>query len=830
MEATNRFMIGVFGPTGAGKTKLGVSIAKSVHGQVISVDSLQCYSPGSIITAKPTPEETDGVDHHMIGYLEADEEPTNFVAEAIKRLEELYDQGVIPVVVGGSTSLTLPLLHDALNRGWRMAAITLLPHQSTYLSNIEYRLDEMVEAGLLEELSGLKLLEDKHLNGKPNFRKGVWKAIGYQELYPYLEARRSDSHFDQLLKTGLASMKENTFQYGIAQLEWIRQALSPFLHAQKIANMSLAVVDKASWISDVEKPAIRMASDFCHASTSISFHSINGSKPRVLCIFGGASSGNEPAHLEAAKSLGRVCHENGIKLVYGGGTTGVMGAIASTLVELSGPDAVHGVIPEALLKHEAKESGRHPKDPVYARYGKRTVVKDMHTRKRLMIQEVIDGGEGSGFVGLSGGYGTLEELFEVITWHQLGVLTHLFIFRRGEWNLYVFTILQAFAVLESILIYFVARAVEGEDSNIWKVTAISSCFTLSTLMGLSISMLIYRGWFHRLSRFPGPFWARLSNLYITFRAFEKLRLFEEVQQLHRKYGDLVRIGPSELSIIDPRALQALHSNSSPCTKGPWYSIEHPIKALQMTRDKEEHAYRRKAWDLAFSSKGQYSIDISFDVMGDLAFGRTFDMLKDGTAHPFMELVHSNMLMAGSLSHLTWMFPLLKRIPVLNQKNLEFQEWLKQQVDWRQKNKPDLPDVFSWILSDYNALNKPTAQDTINLRGDAQLIAVAGSDTTAASLTCLFFELAINPETCLNLQRELDQHYAEHDKPDHSSLSKLRYLQACINETMRLYPAIPSGLQRVTPPEGLDIGNTHLPGDTIVTIPTYTFNRGKGVRY
>ncbi|KAF5723095.1 pisatin demethylase cytochrome P450 [Fusarium mundagurra] len=205
------------------------------------------------------------------------------------------------------------------------------------------------------------------------------------------------------------------------------------------------------------------------------------------------------------------------------------------------------------------------------------------------------------------------------------------------------------------------------------------------------------------------------------------------------------------------------------------------------------------------------------------------MLKNGTAHPFMELVHSNMLMAGSLSHLTWIFPLLKRIPVFNRKNLEFQGWLKQQVDWRQKNKPDLPDVFSWILSDYDALNKPTAQDTINLRGDAQLIAVAGSDTTAASLACLFFELAVNPEACLHLQRELDQYYAEHDKPDHSSLSKLRYLQACINESMRLYPAIPSGLQRMTPPEGLDIGNTHLPGDTTVTIPTYTFNRGKCVR-
>lgn len=191
----------------------------------------------------------------------------------------------------------------------------------------------------------------------------------------------------------------------------------------------------------------------------------------------------------------------------------------------------------------------------------------------------------------------------------LGVLTHVFIFRRGEWDLHVFNILQAFAVLESSLVYIVTRAVQAQGLSLWKVTTISSCFTLSTLMGLLISILMYRSWFHRLRRFPGPFCARLSNLYITFRAFKNNRLYEEVQQLHRRYGDIVRIGPNELSIIDPHALRALHSNSSPCTKGPWYSVEHPIKALQMTRDKEEHAYRRKAWDLAFSSKGQCGINI-----------------------------------------------------------------------------------------------------------------------------------------------------------------------------------------------------------------------------
>lgn len=100
-----------------------------------------------------------------------------------------------------------------------------------------------------------------------------------------------------------------------------------------------------------------------------------------------------------------------------------MGELARTLVSISGPDAVHGVIPEPLVKYEqiaARNS--NPKAAIDETiYGRTTVVPDMHTRKQLMAREVIEGGPGSGFVALSGGYGTLEELMEIITWNQLGI-------------------------------------------------------------------------------------------------------------------------------------------------------------------------------------------------------------------------------------------------------------------------------------------------------------------------------------------------------------------------------------------------------------------------
>ncbi|KAF5131055.1 Bifunctional cytokinin biosynthesis protein [Metarhizium anisopliae] len=156
---------------------------------------------------------------------------------------------------------------------------------------------------------------------------------------------------------------------------------------------------------------------------------ISSSAPRTkICVFCGSSSGTSPAHLEAAQQLGRVMAENNIDLVYGGGTVGLMGEVAKTVCAINGPDSVHGIIPEALVRYERDGTYQtvnvnNQVVPTESVYGRTTVVKDMHTRKKLMAEQVFNGGPGSGFIGLSGGYGTMEEVFEVITWNQLGIHT-----------------------------------------------------------------------------------------------------------------------------------------------------------------------------------------------------------------------------------------------------------------------------------------------------------------------------------------------------------------------------------------------------------------------
>jgi uncharacterized protein (TIGR00730 family) len=124
---------------------------------------------------------------------------------------------------------------------------------------------------------------------------------------------------------------------------------------------------------------------------------------RRLCVFCGSSAGRDPAYRRLAEALARTLAERGIGIVYGGGRVGLMGALADAALAAGGE--VIGVIPQALIDREIGHGG----------LTELRVVGSMHERKALMA-ELADG-----FVALPGGIGTLEELFEVWTWAQLGL-------------------------------------------------------------------------------------------------------------------------------------------------------------------------------------------------------------------------------------------------------------------------------------------------------------------------------------------------------------------------------------------------------------------------
>jgi uncharacterized protein (TIGR00730 family) len=123
---------------------------------------------------------------------------------------------------------------------------------------------------------------------------------------------------------------------------------------------------------------------------------------KSICVYCASGPGNDPAFMEAATKFGRILAENGVRLVYGGGSVGLMGALAESVLDHGG--AVTGVIPDFLVNREH----------MLLRVQERVITRDMHERKRVMFERA------DAFVALPGGVGTLEELVEQLTWAQLG--------------------------------------------------------------------------------------------------------------------------------------------------------------------------------------------------------------------------------------------------------------------------------------------------------------------------------------------------------------------------------------------------------------------------
>jgi uncharacterized protein (TIGR00730 family) len=123
---------------------------------------------------------------------------------------------------------------------------------------------------------------------------------------------------------------------------------------------------------------------------------------KTVCVYCGSGPGTNPRFIEAASALGKALAQNGIRLVFGGGSVGMMGAVASAVLDHGG--SVTGIIPDFLTTREHALN----------RVQETIVTPDMHERKRLMFER------SDAFVALPGGIGTLEELVEQLTWKQLG--------------------------------------------------------------------------------------------------------------------------------------------------------------------------------------------------------------------------------------------------------------------------------------------------------------------------------------------------------------------------------------------------------------------------
>ncbi|KAJ7116435.1 cytochrome P450 [Mycena epipterygia] len=388
----------------------------------------------------------------------------------------------------------------------------------------------------------------------------------------------------------------------------------------------------------------------------------------------------------------------------------------------------------------------------------------------------------------------------------------------------------------------------------------------SALMAVGISFLIYISTiiasvvlyrispFHPLASYPGPLLCKITKLWLAGIAMNgKQHLY--YQQLHRRYGDVVRVGPNELSFSDSSAIfPMLGPKGMP--KGPWWDGRMPenktVRSLLSLRDPEVHSARRRIWNRAFSASalkeydvvvrnrlaqlveiltdnsGQ-SMDLSkwiarlmYDVMNDITYGGGVELMRDGDKDGLYAMFEGFLPMALLMSHVPWIGELSTWVPGFAKDVKKFRTHAINCAISRKMHGSPRKDIFHHLIDEAGLeTESPSLAQVIS---DSSPAIVAGAETTATALCNLFWLLLCNPVTYSRLQIEIDSLGA--DALDPEAQKRSAYLNACIDEVLRLFPAILSGSQRapLIGSGGHTIGPHFVPEGTSAVVHSYSLQR------
>lgn len=180
----------------------------------------------------------------------------------------------------------------------------------------------------------------------------------------------------------------------------------------------------------------------------------------------------------------------------------------------------------------------------------------------------------------------------------LGVVSHHAWFIHGLHDFYGRYYVTLWSLFQATVFFALTRVLGVTVAN---AIFIQSAVSASYLVGLFTSITIYRVFFHKLRRFPGPFSWKLTKL-AQVAANVDAKGYLHLDDLHKKYGKIIRIGPNELSITDPAAPPLVLGPGSKCIKGVWYDVGKPLVSMHQCRDKKVHDARRRTWDKGFNAK------------------------------------------------------------------------------------------------------------------------------------------------------------------------------------------------------------------------------------
>ncbi|KAK7932274.1 hypothetical protein PG985_002986 [Apiospora marii] len=480
-----------------------------------------------------------------------------------------------------------------------------------------------------------------------------------------------------------------------------------------------------------------------------------------------------------------------------------------------------------------------------------------------------------------------------------GIAFHHLYARRVEVDFIILPLLVTFGAAYSLALYVgVSRLHLPTSTSLYYLSAFAGTFALST----AGSILLYRAHFHRLNHIPGPYLARLSTFWTARTAAGDYRFHVKLQELHAKYGDVVRIGPRLVSVARADALL----QTSALGKSTFWAhaeTDNRKKSFAMSRDPEDHRVRRRPWEVAFSPKHLSKHDaavqeaiglfidglitpdsdragtarvvditnavsrLTFDVTGIVGFGRSFGATtREGDRpHPALMNLRKAHAVLGSLRFVPWLLSLLLKIPgaggnfapflklcedVMNEHRAERKEkhitFAKEaSVEEEEANLDeetrgqeeggDPKPVIAFVLDALERGDPSAAPTPEALADESRSMIAAGADTTQSAMTNMLGFVAARGDVQTRLRELLDATFPHGPASfTYAGLlaapETLGWIDAIINETLRIQPSAPSANPRVTPAQGLEISESEfgprlwIPGDVEILQPPYVIQR------
>ncbi|KAF2149936.1 cytochrome P450 oxidoreductase [Myriangium duriaei CBS 260.36] len=412
----------------------------------------------------------------------------------------------------------------------------------------------------------------------------------------------------------------------------------------------------------------------------------------------------------------------------------------------------------------------------------------------------------------------------------------------------------------------------------------------SAILGIAFVAFLLNNKFYRgLNKYPGPAVAAYTNWWRFADAWGR-KVERTHIDLHRRYGDIVRLGPNVLSFADPKAIKTIYGLNKGMTKSAFYPIQQAVakgrrlQSLFSTTDESYHAKYRRCVNNAFAMSSlvsyeplvdsttavyiqktkQFYVDnptscnfstwlqyFAFDVIGELTWSKRLGYIeRNEDVDGVVGFIGNFLSYASVIGQMPWIDLFWKKNPV----KLQLERWgisksvfpvTKFALDRAGERAGEMEKIKETGIVeekegrgvDLLAKFQTAQHDHPEFMTDAQVLAsctsmiFAGSETTAISLSSVFYHLLKHPRVYAKLMQELDENASNGviaDRDNHqvswAEAQKLPYLDAVIQESFRMHPAAGLILERITPPQGITICGEFVPGGVIVGCNAWVLHR------